>query len=419
MTTTSRLLVVAAFTTALGNNVQLIAGALLMIRQQHTMTAVGWLFIAVALPQALLSPFFGRLADRFDRRRLWIACDTGSAALALALPGWLALGGSTAAGVYGANFALALVAALFFPVSAALIKERIAEPGLRRFNAGYEMATQAGMLLSATVGGLAVQTLGAEPLLVFNALTFVVSALCVTAIRAGRAHAPAPAPAAALPVGVAVAGTVAGTATVRTPLRVIVLYAQGSVVVTVFNALLPTFVLAELHRGAGTFGAIDALGSLGFLFAAAAYRTVARRHPDLRIALAGFLACNVLMVMQGLFGVLGLALLVPLGAFVFGQARIASRNLLMTSVDAANVGRAFGLANGGGLAATIVAMLAVSTVTDHSDARFGFAATAAIGAVSTLSAAALRRRQPRELLPTGPLADSPAVQTLSQPTSGH
>ncbi|MEU1318814.1 hypothetical protein [Streptomyces tibetensis] len=67
-----RLLVPAAFATALGNNVQLIVGALLMIREQQTMMAVGWLFIAVAGPQALLSPFFGRLADRFDRRALWI-----------------------------------------------------------------------------------------------------------------------------------------------------------------------------------------------------------------------------------------------------------------------------------------------------------------------------------------------------------
>ncbi|MFD0329674.1 hypothetical protein ACFQZC_19500 [Streptacidiphilus monticola] len=53
---TARLLVAAAFTTALGNNVQLIAGALLLVREQHTMTSVGWLFVAVALPQALLSP---------------------------------------------------------------------------------------------------------------------------------------------------------------------------------------------------------------------------------------------------------------------------------------------------------------------------------------------------------------------------
>ncbi|RAG83637.1 MFS transporter [Streptacidiphilus pinicola] len=403
---TERLLLGAAFATALGNNVQLISGALLMIRQQHTMLSVGWLFIAVALPQALLSPFFGRVADRFDRRRLWIGCDLSSAGLALALPVWLAAGGSTAVGVYGANFALALVSALFLPVSAALVKERVEGARLRRFNGGFETATQAGMLLSATVGGLAVQRFGAPPLLVFNAATFAISAVCAVLVGTRR-PAPAPAPGTPLP-----ATTTEPTAVTSLSLRrVIVLYAQGSVVVTVFNALLPTFVLAELHRGAGTFGAVDALGSLGFLLAAAVYRQVARRHPDLRIALVGFLACNVLMVLQGLFGVLGLVLLVPSGAFVFGQARIASRNLLMATADTDTIGRAFGRANAGGLAATIVAMLVVATVTDHSDARYGFATTALLGALATLSAALQHRRavRPRATPVVPQAAATPAI----------
>ncbi|WP_306324744.1 MFS transporter [Streptomyces venezuelae] len=177
-----RLLVPAAFATSLGNNVQLIVGALLVIREQQTMVAVGWLFIAVAGPQALLSPLFGRLADRFDRRSLWVGCDVVSAALALGLPLWLAFGGAAGPGIYGANLALAVVGALFLPASSALIKERIPADRLRRFNARYEMGTQAGMLLSATVGGLCVQAFGAVPLLAFNAGTFLVSALCVAAV---------------------------------------------------------------------------------------------------------------------------------------------------------------------------------------------------------------------------------------------
>ncbi|MEI5134702.1 MFS transporter [Streptomyces libani] len=240
-----RLLVSAAFATALGNNVQLIVGALLMIREQRTMMAVGWLFIAVAGPQALLSPFFGRLADRFDRRALWIGCDATSALLALGLPLWLACGGAPGPGIYGANLGLAVVSALFLPASSALIKERVPAGQLRRFNARYEMGTQAGMLLSATVGGLSVQAFGAVPLLVLNAGTFMVSALCVAAV--GRRPDPA------------AAATAAGEQTPvpaapRGPLRVrrfILLYAQGSVVVTVFNALLPTAVIGELHLGRG------------------------------------------------------------------------------------------------------------------------------------------------------------------------
>ncbi|MEV6107889.1 MFS transporter [Streptomyces sp. NPDC051940] len=379
-----RLLAPAAFATALGNNVQLIAGALLMIREERTMMAVGWLFIAVAAPQAVLSPYFGRLADRFDRRRLWIGCDVMSAGLALALPLWLVSGGATGVGVYGANFALAVVAALFFPASGALIKERVPAAKLRRFNASYEMATQAGMLLSATVGGLAVQAFGAVPLLVFNAVTFGVSAVCVAAV--GRKPSTVGA-SRAVPV------QAEGTRTAEVPmLRVILLYAQGSVVVTVFNALLPKFVLGELGHGPGAFGAVDALGSLGFLAATAAYRWAARRHPDLRIAIAGFLVTDVFLVLQPHFGLAGLFVGVPLGAFLFGQARIASRGLLLATVDEKGAGRAFGLANGLGLAATIAAMLLVAAITDHTDTRYGFAAIAALGAAATVGASLVGRR---------------------------
>ena len=386
-----RLLVPAAFVTALGNNVQLIAGALLMIRSDKTMVSVGLLFIAVAVPQAVLSPYFGRLADRHDRRRLWIGCDVTSAVLALALPVWLTLGGAKGPGVYAANFALAVVAALFFPVGNAMIKERVRACQVRRFNANYEMATQAGMLLSATVGGLLVQRLGASPLLVFNAGTFAVSALLVAAV--GK-----------LPPEVdtgadTVAGTrisvdtgTAGAATRRVPLvRLIVLYAQGSVVVTVFNALLPKLVMGEWGRGAGLFGLVDAIGSLGFLAATAFYKIVGRRFGDLPIAVVGFSACNAVFVLQPQFGPAFLAAGVAIGAFTFGTARIASRSLVMTSVDEAHVGRAFGLANGGGLAATVVVMLGIAELTDHTDSRWGFAVTAAVSVTAALAAGALLR----------------------------
>ncbi|MEW2133365.1 MFS transporter [Streptomyces sp. NPDC005435] len=397
---TGRLLVSAAFVTSLGNNVQLISGALLVIRAEHTMMSVGWLFIAVAVPQAVLSPFFGRLADRVDRRALWILSDLASTVTALALPLWLWLapGDDAGAPVYLANLALAVLAALFFPVSSALIKERIPPERLRHFNAHYEMATQAGMLLSATVGGLAVQAVGAVPLLLVNAGTFAVSAVCVAAVgrrgqgqerdafpaagngdgTGGRAHARAGDTPLALP---------GRTGSAPLPMgRLIVLFAQGSVVVTVFNALLPKFVLGDLHLGAGTFGLVDALGSLGFLLATAAYKVSGRRLGDLGTAVTGFLLCSVLFVLQPRFGVVGVMLLVPAGAFVFGQARIASRNLLMAEVGPDRAGRAFGVANGGGLAATIVVMVVAAQLTDRAGIGYGFAVTAVLSAVTTAAA---------------------------------
>ncbi|MFJ5219876.1 MFS transporter [Streptomyces sp. NPDC088354] len=395
------LLLPAVFITSLGNNIQLIAAALLIVRAQGSVLDVGWLFIAVAVPQAVLSPPFGRLADRFDRRTLWVACDALSALAALAMPLGLAMGGARNAVVYGSNFVLAVIAALFVPVSAALVKERVPAGELRRFNAHYEMALQSGMLLSATVGGIALQFFGPTPLCVFNGITFAVSAVLVLATgRAGRR-------------GVApriTAGAPAPAAPARSPLGpVIMLYAQGSVVVTVFNALMPVLVIADLHRGPAVVGVVDALGGAGFLVAAAAYRITGARLGDLRLALAGFLLCNVLFALQPRFGVPGLLLLVPLGALLFGQARIASRTLLMASVGEHRVGRAFGVANGWGLAATVAVMLATAAVTARAGTAAGFAAVALVSALAALASAAWHRAALRSARTPEPLPTTPAT----------
>jgi hypothetical protein len=372
------LLLPAAFITSLGNNIQLLGAALLLVRAQGSMLDVGWLFIAVAVPQAVLSPYFGRLADRFDRRRLWVLCDVLSAAAALALPIGLALGGSQQPLVYATNFALAVVAAQFAPASAALIRERVPTEQLRRFNAHYEIALQSGMLLSAAVGGLALQYFGPKPLFAFNACTFALSAVLVSAVGRGRSVE------ATVKLPLATAGRSSGFA--LAPLAM--LFGQGLVVVTVFNALMPVLVVGEWHRGAAVLGVTDALGGAGFLLAAAVYRRSSARFGDLRLAVGGFLICSAMLVLQPLFGVPGLMVLVLLGAFLFGQSRIATRSLLMTSVDESRVGHAFGLANGYGLAATVVVMLIASIVTGHADTRFGFAALAVISLLSAALAGA-------------------------------
>ncbi|WP_285370571.1 MFS transporter [Streptomyces sp. RKAG293] len=375
-------MVPATFVTSLGNNIQLIASTLLLVRANGTMLAVGWLFIAVALPQAVLSPWFGRLADRFDRRRLWLGCDLTSAVAALALP----LGGHSSHIVYGSNFALAVVSALFMPTSAALIKERVPSGELRRFNARYEIALQAGSLLSASVGGWAVQGLGPDLLFTFNAATFAVSGLFV--YQVGRRPAK--------PLSTAPGEPVGGDGS-RMPVGpLILLYAQGNIVVTVFNALLPILVLKELADGPGLLGIIDAVGGTGFLLAAFAYSRI-NRFPDLRIALVGYLVNDTMLALQPHFGPTVLTATVFLGAWSFGQARIASRALLLEAAPYDQVGRVFGRANAIGLTSTILVMLTVATLTDHSDTRFGFAALAAITGLTALTAALTTRRTRRNL----------------------
>lgn len=245
-----RLLIPATFITCLGNSIQIIAASLLVVQAEQTAMSVGWLFIAVAAPQALLSVWFGRLADRFDRRMLCLVCDLLSAAGAVALPVWLLLGGPTDTAVYATNLALATVSALFIPASNALVKERVHPERLGKFNARFEVATQAGTLLSTGIGGMLVQLFGAKPLFFFNGLTFLLSAVCW--IFVGRK------PMAAAAQDVA-GGDDVSVAEASPVVRLGLLYAIGNIIVTVSNALVVVLVVQAFKQGAGVLGVVDAL----------------------------------------------------------------------------------------------------------------------------------------------------------------
>ena len=173
-----RLLLPAAFITTAGNAFQITAAAILVFRAGQNTLSVGWLFIAVSIPQVALSVLFGRLTDRIDRRTLCITADLISAATAFALPVWLWMHQSTTLGSYLCNLLLACSATLFMPASNALVKERIRDDLLVKYNARYEMATNAGMLMASSLAGFLVVMFGATPLFVFNSGTFVASAAC-------------------------------------------------------------------------------------------------------------------------------------------------------------------------------------------------------------------------------------------------
>ncbi len=380
-----RLLIPAAFVTCLGNSIQLTAAALLVLQTQRSTLAVGWLFIAVAVPQVGLSLFFGQLADRFDRRTLCVICDLTSAAAALALPVWLLVGG-------GAN-----VAALFMPASNALIKERIAPARLGPFNANFEIAIQAGTLLSAAVGGFMVQLFGVRPLFVFNAVTFIASTACMYLLGRRPAYVPAADADAAEASAVA-----AGATPVRRPLaRLALLYAVGNIVINLSNTLLVVVIIVTFQRQAGIVGVVDAMAGIGVIAAAVLYKRVSTRVPNLRLVFVGYLASAAIIAVEP-FNVWLLVALIPFSGMFFGLARISARTMLMSAVEESRAGRVFGATQALGLGLSAILTVLISRLADQTRVSYAFFALAAVvAAIVTVGVLLLRTpvvRQPAPVL---------------------
>ncbi|GAA1987078.1 MFS transporter [Kitasatospora viridis] len=367
-----RLLLPAAFVTNLGNNIQLIAASLLVFRSTGTALSVGWVYIVTALPQVALSAAAGRLADRFDRRTLCLLADAASALAALALPAWLLAHGPARVGAYAVSFLLACLAALFTPASQALVKERIADERLGTFGSRYEMAVQAGMVLSGLVGGVVAQFAGVVPLFFFNAATFLASAACMLLI--GR-HRPVdrPAPAGERPAR-------AGNGPV---LRLGALYCVGSVIATTANTLLMVVVVRRFHQGSGLLGVVDALACVGMLIGAALYQRWQHRVDYRKLLLWGYLVCALLALVQPI-SVWTMLPGILLGGTTFALGRLPSRVELTRAVRADRAGRVFGTVNALGLAAAVLVTVLVATVCDQAGAVRGYLTLAAVTAMPTV-----------------------------------
>jgi MFS family permease len=168
--------------------------ALVTLVYQRTGSAL-WAGAATAarvVPMVALGPFGGVVADRFDRRRVMVACDVIRLALMLALAAVAAA--HLPVVIAPALAALATVASTpYLPAVSATTPRLVRDADLPGANAARSAVTAAGIIAGPALGG--VLLLVGPPAVAFavNALTFGVAAACVAAIRVSGVFTPPPA----------------------------------------------------------------------------------------------------------------------------------------------------------------------------------------------------------------------------------
>ncbi len=139
-----------------------------------------WLSAALLVTfgtQGLLTPLAGVLGDRFDRRRLMIASELLGAA------SFSALAFARAPAPLLALAFLATVAETpFFPAASAAVPNLVPAGDLAWANSTIAFGSNVGYLAGPAMGGVLVAAVGAPAVFLFNAATFVVSALLVASV---------------------------------------------------------------------------------------------------------------------------------------------------------------------------------------------------------------------------------------------
>jgi len=382
-----RLIIPASFITMSGNAFQITAASILVYHADANAVAVGWVFIALSLPGAALAWIFGKLVDKADRRALSVIADVSSAVIAFSLPVWLWSGGSRTIGSYVTTFLLACSAALFMPASNALVKERVADERLGRFNAHFELSTNAGMLVGSGLAGVLYVAFGPVPLFIFNAGTFLCSAVLTYLI--GRK--PPVTAVVTQPEDEDAATPVPGDPRVR---RMALLYVNASLGLVVASPLLLVVILHNFHQGPWLVGVSDALAFVGFLIGAALFPKVSAKVSLLPLAVIAMLANVVLWCLEPL-NYITLICLIPLGGIVYALTRIAARTLLTRASPHDKVGRIFGGTQAVGLALAVLVTVVLSWLADATRVQYAFWTLGAIQALLAIGAyLSLRKLEP-------------------------
>jgi len=142
--------------------------------------AVGVLIMAQELPIFLATPWAGWLADRFDRRRLMIACDVARTGLCVA---FLAVGPRNLWLAYVLLAALSVFAAVFDPASSASIPNVVDATDLPTANALSGSLWGTMLAVGAALGGIVSTVFGRDTAFTVDAVSFALSALLLAGIH--------------------------------------------------------------------------------------------------------------------------------------------------------------------------------------------------------------------------------------------
>jgi predicted MFS family arabinose efflux permease len=145
---------------------------------------VALVMLLETLPMLLLGPFAGTLVDRFDRRRLLIACDVAAGLLLVSIP-WLA-GLPSAAPLFASALVFSAIATLFHPARQSAIPDVVPRVDLAEANGLSTVTASINLVGGFALGGLLIGLVGKHATFLVDAGVFALSASLLALLHLPR-----------------------------------------------------------------------------------------------------------------------------------------------------------------------------------------------------------------------------------------
>ena len=374
-----RLIVAAVGISAFGDMLLWLPLALHLQAMTGSPIAVSAMFLALFGPVALLGGVAGRLADRFENRRLLLVV---SAAQAVAVGTMALLTGSLAA-ILALTAVVGVGAAIAQPAEFSLVPVAAGGRRLSEVNGLVESARYLGMTIGPLAGGALVAAGAVELALLLDGATFAAVAISAALLHARRRPERAAGDSGRAREGFAVLAA-------DPVLRVALPTAVGALVFFSMSITAEVFYVKDvLGASATAFGVLGTCWFGGMVFGAVA---LARRVPAGALAVAALAAIAV----QGL-GIAGAAagglLSVAFAGFTLGGVAHGVKNVLLRTLIHERVpeslrGRGFALynaaRNGAELAALALGGVLVGAIGSQTALLLSGAIPLAIGLAALL-----------------------------------
>jgi MFS family permease len=170
-------------TSLLGSSMSTVAIAFAVLDSKVSATGLGLVFTANVVPQVLLLPLAGAIADRLGRRRVMLSADV----LRFGAQGWLASELAIGRPPLWLFVLLAWLGgtgtAFFSPALSALTVEIAPRDQLSNANALYGLAGSATRIAGPALGGVIVALAGPSVVVAMDAFTYLVSVLALSLLR--------------------------------------------------------------------------------------------------------------------------------------------------------------------------------------------------------------------------------------------
>jgi len=356
----------ATLISSAGTWLAFVALALDVYDRTHSSVWVGALFVTETLPIASLGFFFGPLLDRLPRRSLMIGADLFRVVVFIALvfapSAWAILALAMLAGI---------AAGLFAPAVYAGLPNLVEERDLAGANGLFQTATSATMIFGPLFGGAIVAVVGPHPAYLFNAASFVLSALLIAGIR----------PSGLQSVTAASRGYLRdlldGAAAVfrsRPLLTVFIAWNVAMVGVAAMNTAEVELVKHDFGAGDLGYGVFMAATGLGVFIGAFSARAVFARTPFATAYALGFALLAVGMGLVALLPPFALAVAILLIAGT-GNGLLLTANAMLVQQGTSDDlrGRSFALIMSANALVLTFSSLGAGVLTDYAGARLVWA----------------------------------------------